>query len=129
MSRFILILFLGLLSMAAVKVKDVETLLDDREKYQDEEVTVVGKVKEVIGPKVVVLESGGFLNNEIEVTGEERLPAAALKKGAKLEVTGTVTTVPRVRAGRAPAPVGRTRIEREVAGRNTMIMVEKVKVL
>lgn len=79
------------------EVKDVETLNDDLSKYAGKVVRVSGEVEDKIDSRSVVLESGGIFNDEIIVISGPNAKGTdigALKKDAKVVVTGTVVMKP-----------------------------------
>jgi len=79
------------------EVKDVETLNDDISKYSGQVVRVSGEVEDRIDSRSVVLESGGIFNDEIVVISGPKAKGtniSALKKNAKVVVTGTVIMKP-----------------------------------
>lgn len=115
-----------------IKVKDVETLNDQSGELKDKKVSVIGHVKRVIGPKSIVIEGGGLLNDDIVVSGDEIIQPKALKEGAKIEVTGFLRVVPVVEVGRRVGTTGTSKTlkaDKEVVGSNSMIMWERIRVL
>lgn len=91
--------FLPHVALAAtdiMRVPDVETLIDDLQKYSGRRVQVEGKVEENIDKRSFVLASGGIVSDEIVVVGSPEDPTdlTTLPKDTKLTVTGTVILKP-----------------------------------
>lgn len=78
-------------------LKDVETLNDNLAKYSGKVVRVNGEIEEKIDSRSIVLESGGFLNDEIVVINGANAKGTKideLNKDTKVVVTGTVVMKP-----------------------------------
>jgi hypothetical protein len=77
--------------LTPVVVKDVETLLDNPQRYEGQRVSVKGKVAKAEDDKSFFLKSGGLFNNRILV---EHHPGSnegiSVEKRDEVLVTGTV---------------------------------------
>lgn len=82
-----------------VRVKDVETLLDEKDKLANQKVSVKGEVEDKIDSKSFVLEGGGIVSDQIVVlmSPQAREKAKNIKENEKLTVVGTVKAVPLVK--------------------------------
>ncbi|MGE0529350.1 MAG: hypothetical protein AB7G93_06065 [Bdellovibrionales bacterium] len=80
----------------ATQVEDVETLMDNVSQYTGKTVSVKGEVKDRVGDRGVVVESGGMLNNEIVVLSSDstKQKLSALTEDEEVQVTGRVVTKP-----------------------------------
>lgn len=80
-----------------IEVKDVETIMDDLNKYSGKVVRVTGEIEDKIDSRSAVLESGGIFNDEIIIISGPNLKGSSidsLKEDTNVTVTGTVVMKP-----------------------------------
>jgi hypothetical protein len=113
-----------------VPVGDVKHLLKNADEFADKRITVAGEVEEFLDPRSFVLESGGFLMDEITVImpeGAKGVDPALLREDSEVRVIGTVRTFSAVDIERefdwdfAPA------ITVDLEKTNTYLVAEKIE--
>ena len=74
-----------------LELEDVEELLDNVARYNNQKVKVSGEVEEVIDRQAFILESGGLFNDEIVVLIPKN--NMRVEEDSEVTVTGTVRAV------------------------------------
>lgn len=119
----------GQANMPALQVKDVETLLDNKQMYEGKKVTVTGEVKRKIDAQSFVLEGGGILNDEVVAIMKKdgkMEKMKAVKEDANLKVTGTLMTMPIIEVRRELSWDLDPQIESELEGTRGFLVVDEI---
>lgn len=115
-------------SVSSGTFKDVETLMDKINLYDNKKVSVTGEVKDLIGNRSYVLESGGIFNDEITVVNGLGEKLKMPKEDAKVTVFGTIKRIPVVEIRRELSWDLDPQMESELQDVKTFLVAEQLTV-
>lgn len=114
---------------AVASLNDVETLMDNPTKYDNQKISIKGEVKDQIDSQSFVLESGGIFDDEVVVLMSPQMKEAKAKtpkEDSAVTVTGTVRMVPIVEIRRELSWDLDPQMEAELQGAKVFVVADKV---